>query len=80
VGDDEWGDVGDWVYSLQLNINGLSFLPRDNHSYVQAPYEEVSEEVSVNDKKIDFGDFFEFEDDTTGSQELACAGGACLIG
>lgn len=79
VGDGEWVNVGNWVYNNQTEINGLSFLPRDNHTYVQAPYTEVSERSFVNNKEVDFSDFYEFEDLTTGSQEYACAGGACEI-
>lgn len=79
VGDGEWVNVGNWVYNNQTEINGLSFLPRDNHTYVQAPYTEVSERSFVNNKEVDFSDFYEFEDLTTASQEYACAGGACEI-
>ena len=81
--DDEFLDIGSWVYNNFDDISGVSFLPRDDHSYVQAPYESIS--VEVYDElisgmpEIDFSALSEFEkvDSTVGSKELACTAGVC---
>lgn len=87
VREDEWMDVGAWVYKNFDNLSGVSFLPYDGGSYKQAPYQEVSEE-ELNKwieehpmPPIDWNDlrFYETEDNTTGSQELACVSGHCEI-
>lgn len=79
VREDEWDIVGDWVYDNFDIITGVSFFPKSEHTYVQAPYEKVSNDFKLDSPKIDWKDFLEFEDDTTASQEYACAGGACEI-
>lgn len=85
VGDDEWMDVGAWVYKNINYISGVSFLPRDNGTYRQAPYEEITEakyiEMSSSHKlEIDWTKFMEETDTTTSSKELACsAGGVCEL-
>lgn len=85
VGEDEWPEVGAWVWNHWDEVCGVSFLPRedDNHSYAQAPYEEISRE-KYNELKalvptVDFADYVELADNTTSSQELACTAGACEI-
>lgn len=87
VKEDEWMDVGAWVYKNFDTLSGVSFLPYDGGSYQQAPYQEVTEE-EYNDwvQKNPLPDLdwrrlsdFETEDHTTGSQELACSGGVCEI-
>ena len=87
VKEDEWMEVGAWVYKNFDNLSGVSFLPYDGGTYKQAPYQEVSkeeydkwvEEHPMPD--IDWNDlrFYEQEDNTTGSQELACSAGACEV-
>lgn len=84
VKDDEWLEVGAWVYKNFDMISGVSFLPYDNGSYIQAPFQEISKEayekfISMYPGEIDWKQFVELDDDTEGSQELACVGGACLI-
>lgn len=81
----EWPEVGAYVYRNFDNIVGVSFLPYDGGHYKLAPYEEISEEEYNKAKekfpKIDYsklGDY-EQEDNTTGSQALACSSGACEI-
>ena len=86
VGEDEWVEVGAWVYKNWKQICGISFLPRDNHNYELAPYEEITVEQYHKAcepwKKINI-DFdlelntYELEDNTQGAQEIACSGGAC---
>lgn len=85
VGEDEWINVANWLYENWDMIGGLSFLPRSNHVYRLAPYEEITEEqyetMMKKFPKVDFSKIvaYEREDQTQGSKELACAGGACEI-
>lgn len=85
VKDHEWLDVAAWVYENFDIISGISFLPHSNHSYKQAPYQEISEEQYLEDVKnvvtIDWGELSEYEltDQTTSMKELACSGGSCEI-
>jgi hypothetical protein len=85
VKDNEWDEVGKWVYSNFDSIYGLSFLPYDNSSYKQMPYEEIGEEVynklKSKEQDVDFSllRHLESTDMTTGSQALACVSGNCGI-
>lgn len=87
VGDDEWMEVGAWVYKYFDEVSGISFLPRSDHTYQQAPYqdmtsEELAEWVKNNPSpNIDWNDLtnFEKDDQTVASQTLACTAGACEI-
>jgi len=85
VGDDEWIAVANWLYEHWDMVGGLSFLPRDNHVYRLAPYEEITEEqynellkrfVNVDYSKLVT---YELQDETEAKRELACAGGTCEI-
>lgn len=85
VGDDEWIDVGHWVYKNWDIVGGLSFLPRDNHVYQLAPYEEIDEktyeELAKKWEHIDFSKIVTYEkvDETENKAELACVSGVCEI-
>jgi len=85
VGDDEWLKVADWLYENWDILGGLSFLPRAEHVYALAPYEEIDEktykERLKNFPKIDFAQIllYEKDDETEGAKELACVGGVCEI-
>lgn len=84
VRESEWLTVGAWVYEHFDEVCGLSFLPHSDHTYEQAPYEELSkgaydELVKATPKHIAWESLVETEDLTTGSQELACVGGQCEI-
>lgn len=87
IKEDEWMKVGSWVYEKFDKLSGVSFLPYDGGTYKQAPYQEVTKEEYEGwlqthpMPEIDWNDlkFYETEDMTTGSQELACTGGACEI-
>ena len=83
VGEHEWIEVGAWVYDNFDDMSGVSFFPKDDHVYQQAPYEAISEEefdirVQSLPSTIQL-DFDETEDTTTASQELACQGGQCEL-
>jgi ribonucleoside-triphosphate reductase (thioredoxin) len=82
--DDEWDQAGKWMWENRNHYNGLSVLPYDGGTYVQAPFEDITEEkynemlTSLN--SIDLSRIVEMTDNTDLSGELACAGGACEIG
>ena len=83
--DDEWLDIANFVYKNWDEVGGLSFLPRSEHVYQLAPYEEITEE-EYNERKAAFKDIdfsklsdYEVEDNTQGAKELACAGGNCEV-
>jgi len=80
VKEDEWMEVGAWVYKNFDEVSGISFLPHSEHSYKQAPYQEVSKEeynalVAKMPKNIRWEDlsFYETEDGTSPSATLACS-------
>lgn len=84
VKEDEWMDVGAWVFKNFDEISGISFLPYDGGTYRQAPYEECSKEVyesllATMPKDINWDELNEAEDNVEGAQELACSAGACEI-
>ena len=83
VKDDEWLEVGAWVYKHFDEMSGVSFLPFNDHTYIQAPYEDITEEqynqLKLSDYMVDWKDFIEEEDNTEGAQQLACVSGVCEI-
>lgn len=86
VKDDEWEEVGDWVYKHFDLITGVSFLPKTDHIYEQAPYQSIGEDqynamVAAMPEEIrwEFLSAYELEDTTSGSQSLACTAGVCEL-
>jgi ribonucleoside-triphosphate reductase len=87
VKEDEWMEVGAWVYKHFDEVSGISFLPHSDHTYKQAPYQETTEQeyndlLSRMPKTIRWEDlsFYETEDGTSGTQTLACSSdGNCEI-
>ncbi len=85
VGEEEWLRVGNWVYENWEMVGGLSFLPRSNHVYRLAPYEEITEkqykELVQKFPEIDFAKLvlYEHDDQTEAKRELACSAGTCEI-
>lgn len=85
VGDNEWIKVANWVYENWNIVGGLSFLPRSNHVYQLAPYEEIDEqrynELLAKFDRLDFSQILIYEkaDETELKQELACVGGVCEL-
>lgn len=82
----EWVTVGAWVYEHFDDITGLSFLPYDDHTYEQAPYQPISKEeyerlATAMPESIDWSllAHYEQEDTTKVSQEFACTAGACTL-
>jgi len=84
--DSEFLEVGAWIWNNLDSVSGISFLPHTDHVYQQAPYEEISEDtysklVSELPKTVDWAALQDYEtnDNTSGSQTLACAGGTCEV-
>ena len=83
--DDEFLGLGSLVWNNWDDIGGVSFLPRSDHIYQQAPYIPISEqeylEATANFPKIDWEKFYQFEkeDMTTNMHELACVAGVCEL-
>lgn len=83
VKDDEWEKVGKWMWLNRFGFNGISVLPYDGGSYIQAPFEDISKEefekryASLH--SIDLSSIKEVEDNTNLQGELACAGGKCDV-
>jgi ribonucleoside-diphosphate reductase alpha chain len=86
VKENEWVPVGAWCWENFQYLSGVSFLPFSDHTYIQAPYQDIDEkEYKKLAKKmptvIDWQKLqdFEREDNTKGSQELACTAGVCEL-
>ena len=86
VKEQEWVNVGNWCWDNFDYLSGVSFLPFSDHTYKQAPYQDIDEEQykklhSEMPKNIDWGKLqdFEKEDNTKGTQELACTAGVCEL-
>jgi ribonucleoside-diphosphate reductase alpha chain len=84
VRSDEWFEVGAFVYKHFDEMSGVSFLPYNEHTYQQAPYQEITKEqyeesLSQMPKAVDFFKLKEYEkqDNTAGSQTMACTGDVC---
>lgn len=86
VRDEEWMEVGAWVFKHLNEISGIALLPHTDHIYDQAPYQEIDEAEyeklkSKMPKKIDWDAlaFYEQEDNTIAMQSLACVSGVCEL-
>ena len=79
----EWHSVGEWMWENRDAYNGLSVLPYDGGTYIQAPFEDCTkeryEEMLKSLSNVDLSRVVELDDNTDLSGELACAGGACEI-
>ena len=83
VKEEEWENVGKWMWENRKTFNGLAVLPYDNGSYTQAPFEDIDEEMYLKMEKylknIDLTLVKETSDETDLNNQVACAGGACEI-
>ncbi|MFA6463419.1 MAG: ATP cone domain-containing protein [Candidatus Paceibacterota bacterium] len=85
IGENEWIEVANWIYTNWDIVGGLSFLPRENHVYQLAPYEKIDEkrylELSKKLKNLDYSKImiYEKKDETEVKRELACVSGVCEI-
>jgi ribonucleoside-diphosphate reductase alpha chain len=80
---DEWQAVGNWMWDNREDYNGLSVLPAFDHTYKQAPFEDITEEeynTRINAlRSLDLTKVMELDDTVDFGQVAACAGGACEI-
>jgi ribonucleoside-diphosphate reductase alpha chain len=87
VKEHEWMDVGAWVYENFDVASGVSFLPHSDHTYQQAPYQDIEPDeylewqLERGSLEIDWAELstYEREDNTSGSRELACTAGVCEV-
>ena len=86
VAEDEWMRVGSWVWDHFDEVSGISFLPKSDHTYRQAPYEAITKEeydalMKDSPKKIEWEKLseYELEDNTESSQTFACTSDACEV-
>ena len=86
VKEHEWFEVGSWCWNHFDSLSGISFLPFSDHTYKQAPYQDINDEDYNKLSKemppaINWYELQEYErgDTTSGSQELACSGGVCEV-
>ena len=80
---DEWAEVGEWLWENQNFYNGLSFLPEDLGSYQQTPFESITKErydqLVTNLNALNVANIVEISDNTNLSENLACSAGNCEI-
>lgn len=80
---EEWKEVGEWMWNNRESYNGISVLPYDGGTYKQAPFEDCTkeqyEELYEKIQHIDLTHVYEMEDSTDQKGEIACGGGACEI-
>ena len=83
IKDDQWEEVGKWMWENRKFYNGLSVLPYADHTYKQAPFEDCTEEKYEEMLQylhsVDLSKIVELADNTDLKGEAACAGGACEI-
>jgi ribonucleoside-diphosphate reductase alpha chain len=83
IKNDEWDEVRNWMWENRSVYNGLSILPYSDHTYVQPPFEDCSEEeyheMMKSLRAINLDYVTESTDNTNLAGEVACAGGACAI-
>ena len=84
VKDEEWPEVGAWIWKHFDEVSGISFLPFSDYTYQQAPYEDITEEqyhqmMNNNLADINWMNLIEQDDNTEGAQTLACSSGNCEI-
>jgi ribonucleoside-triphosphate reductase len=81
--ENEWEEAGEWMWKNRDHYNGLSVLPYDGGTYVQAPFEDVTKQIYNDMTKtlhnVNLSEVVELEDNTDLSGELACAGGNCEV-
>ena len=83
IKDEEWDGVGEWMWENRDHYNGLSVLPFSDHTYIQAPFEDCTEEkydeLMKSLHNVDLSQVVELDDNTDLKDQAACAGGACEI-
>lgn len=82
----EWEEVGEWMWTNRDKFTGLSVLPHADHTYVQAPFEDITEEQYkklikklLKDEPFNVESIVELDDQTTQKESIACGGGSCEL-
>lgn len=83
VKDDEWDEIGEWMWKNRRAYNGLSVLPYNGGTYKQAPFQDITEEryweLMETLKEVNLDNVVEIVDNTNLTSELACSGGSCEV-
>jgi len=83
IRNEEWKEVGEWMWNNRNTFNGLSVLPFSDHTYTQAPFETITEEqfneMASHLHAVDLTKVVEFDDNTVLGENLACAGNNCEV-
>ena len=83
VKDNEWDDVGQWMWENRKHYNGIAVLPYNGGTYTQAPFEDCDEEtyeaMLQKARNIDLTKVVEEDDLTQLKENVACSGGACTV-
>lgn len=83
IKNEEWKEVGEWMWKYKETFNGLSVLPFSDHTYTQAPFETITEEqfneMISHLHAVDLTKVIEFDDNTILGENLACSGNNCEI-
>lgn len=83
IKDNEWEEVGEWMWKNKDFYNGLSVLPFDGHTYIQAPFTSITkekyDELVQHLDLLDLTQVVELEDNTSFNESVACGGGSCEI-
>ena len=81
--ENDWNEAGEWMWKNRDHYNGLSVLPYDGGTYVQAPFEDITkrkyDEMTKTLQEVNLSKIIEVDDNTDLSGELACAGGSCEV-
>ena len=78
IKDNEWNKVGNWLWNNRKFYTGISVLPWDNGTYVQAPFEVISQK-DFKEIDIELSSIYEQEDNVSFTQEIACQNGLCDV-
>lgn len=83
IGDEEWDDVGEWMWANRNMYTALSVLPKDDHTYKQPPFSDCTkeeyDEMMQSLHKINVDHVVEMEDETAQAEAIACGGGSCEV-
>jgi ribonucleoside-diphosphate reductase alpha chain len=83
IKENEWEEVGEWMWKNKDFYNGLSVLPFDGHTYIQAPFTSITkekyDELVQHLDLLDLTQVVELEDNTSFNESVACGGGSCEI-
>ena len=83
IRENEWPAVGQWLWENRDSYNGVSVLPFSDHTYIQSPFEDITEEkyhqLMETLKDVDLSKIVELNDETNHAGEIACGASGCEI-